>query len=85
MLATCVPCSDEEIVDDLTQDKSCGGSVKTSFYDIQFSSVQLLNRVRLFATPWIAARKASLSITNPWSLLKLMPIESVMPTTYLIQ
>ena len=38
----------------------------------QFSPVQLLSRVRLFATPWIAARQASLSITNSWSLLKLM-------------
>ena len=44
---------------------------------IQFSSVQSLSRVRLFATPWIAARQASLSITNSWSSLKLMSIESV--------
>ena len=49
-----------------------------------FSSVQLLSRVRLFATPWIAARQASLSITNSWSLLKLMAIESVMPSSHLI-
>ena len=49
-----------------------------------YSSVQLLSRVRLFATPWIAARQASLSITNPQSLLKLMPIESVMPSSHLI-
>ena len=49
-----------------------------------FSSVQLLSHVRLFATPWIAARQASLSITNPQSLLKLMPIESVMPSSHLI-
>ena len=47
-------------------------------------SVQLLSRVRLFATPWTAARKASLSITNSWNLLKLMPIESVMPSSHLI-
>ena len=40
----------------------------------QFSSVQSLSHVQLFATPWIAARQASLSITNSWSLLKLMPI-----------
>ena len=45
-----------------------------------FSSVQLLSHVRLFATPWIAARQASLSITNFRSLLKLMSIESVMPS-----
>ena len=46
---------------------------------IQFSSVQSLSRVRLFVTPWILARQASLSITNSRSLLKLMPIELVMP------
>ena len=51
---------------------------------IQFSSVQLLSHVRLFATPWTAARQASLSITNSWSLLKLLSIESVMPSNYLI-
>ena len=45
----------------------------------QFSSVEPLSHVRLFATPWTAARQASLSITNSWSLLKLMPIESVTP------
>ena len=45
----------------------------------QFSSVQSLSRVRLFAAPWIAARQASLSITNSRSLPKLMSIESVMP------
>ena len=49
-----------------------------------FSSVQSLSRVWLFATPWIAARQASLSITNSRSLLKLMPIESVMPSSHLI-
>ena len=49
-----------------------------------FSSVQSLIRVRLFATAWIAARQASLSITNSQSLLKLMPIESVMPSSHLI-
>ena len=48
------------------------------------SSVQLLSRVRLSATPWIAARQASLSITNSRSLLKLMSIESVMPSNHLI-
>ena len=51
---------------------------------VQFSSVQLLSRVRLFATPWTAAHQASLSITNPWSLRKLMSIESVMPSNHLI-
>ena len=48
------------------------------------SSVQLLSRVRLFATPWTAACQASLSITNSQSLLKLMSIESVMPSNHLI-
>ena len=50
----------------------------------RFSSVQLLSRVRLIATPWTAARQASLSITNSKSLLKLMSIESVMPANHLI-
>ena len=50
----------------------------------QFSSVQSLSRVRLFATPWIAACQANLSITNSWSSLKLMSIESVMPSRHLI-
>ena len=44
---------------------------------VEFSSVQSLSRVRLFATPWTTARQASLSITNSWSLLRLMSIESV--------
>ena len=48
------------------------------------SSVQSLSHIRLFATPWTAARQASLSITNSWSLLKLMSIESVMPSNHLI-
>ena len=50
----------------------------------QFSSVQSLSRVRLFATAWIEARQASLSITNSQSSLKLMSIESVMPSSHLI-
>ena len=55
-----------------------------SGYSVQFSSVQSLSRVLLFATPGIAARQASLSITNSQNLLKLMPIESVMPSSHLI-
>ena len=47
-------------------------------------SVQLLSCVQLFVTPWTAARQASLSITNSWSLPKLMPIESEMPSNHLI-
>ena len=50
----------------------------------QFSSVQPLSRVRPFATPWTAARQASLCIINSQSLLKLTSIESVMPSSYLI-
>ena len=49
-----------------------------------FSSVQSLSRVWLFATPWMAACQASLSITNSQSLLKLMSVESVMPSNHLI-
>ena len=48
------------------------------------TSVQLLSRVLLFVTPWTATRKASLSITNSQSLLKLMSIESMMPSNHLI-
>ena len=51
---------------------------------VLFSSVQLLSCVQLFATPWAAACQASMSITNSWSLLKLMSIESVMPSKHLI-
>ena len=49
-----------------------------------FSSVQLLSRVQLFATPWTEAHQASLSITNSRTLLKLMSIASVMPSNHLI-
>ena len=51
---------------------------------VWFSSVQSLSCVRLFATPWTSARQASLSITNSRSLLKLMCVESVMPSNHLI-
>ena len=51
---------------------------------VQFSSVQLLCHVQLFATPWITAHQASLSITNSQSLLKHMSIESVIPSSHLI-
>ena len=51
---------------------------------LHISSVQLLSCIWLFATPWTAARQASLSITNTWSLLKFMSIESVMPFNHLI-
>ena len=51
---------------------------------LQFSSVQSLSHVLLFSAPWIAAHQASLSITNSWSLLKLMSIELVMPSNHVI-
>ena len=54
-----------------------------SDHPVQFSSVQLLSRVWLFATPWIIAHQASLSITNSQSSLRLMSIESVMPSSHL--
>ena len=51
------------------------GATSFSPVGMVFSSVQSLSHVRLFVTPWIAAHQASLSITNSWSLLKLMSIE----------
>ena len=54
------------------------------FTYVQFSSVQSLSHVRLFATPWIAVCQAFLSITNSWSLPKRMSTESVMPSSHLI-
>ena len=53
-------------------------------HEIQFSSVQSLSRVQLFVTPWTTECQASLSITHSRSLLKLMSIESVMPSNYLL-
>ena len=58
--------------------------VPTTITSVQFSSVQSLSHVRLFATPWTAAHQASLSITNSWSSPKTMSIESVMPSYHLI-
>ena len=57
---------------------------KTEFILYRFSLVQSLSCVQLFVTPWTTALQASLSITNSRSLLKLMPIESVMPSSHLI-
>ena len=53
-------------------------------HSVQFSSVQLLSHVWLFGTPWTVARQVSLSITNSQSLLKLVSIQSVMPSNHLI-
>ena len=78
---------------------NCAPPLKNSYFDalvsnvivfggsafrVQFSSVQSLSRIRLFATPWITARQVSLSITNSRSSLKLMSIELVMPSSHLI-
>ena len=60
------------------------GFFTTSAACLQFSSVQLLSCVRLFATPWTVAHQVSLSITNPCSLVKLMSIMLVMPSNHLI-
>ena len=70
---------------------------KQAFWEVNFSLcpvfsfhldkllvVQSLSRVQLFATPWTAAHQASLSITNSWTLLKLMSIELTMPSNHLI-
>ena len=62
----------EDVISSVSESESC------------FSSVQSLSRVRLFATPWIAAHQTSLSITNSRSSLKLTSIESVMPSSQLI-
>ena len=57
---------------------------RTQISCIQLSSVQSLSHVQFVATPWTAACQAALSITNSWSLLKLMSIESIMPSNHLI-
>ena len=62
-------------------DFDCNQLMQTNKY---ISSVQSLSHVRHFASPWTPARQASLSITNYWSLLKLMSIKSVMPSNHLI-
>ena len=62
----------------------CASTVESMVSIPQFSSVQLLSCVQLFATPWTAARQASLPITNSQSLPKLISIESEMPSNHLI-
>ena len=56
----------------------------SKFHSVQISSVQMLSCVRLFVSPCTVAHQTSLSITNSWSLLKLMSIESLMPSNHLI-
>ena len=69
----------------ITYSSACTSTFCSNKYIfIKFSSIQSLSRVWLFVTPWIAAHQASLSITNSWSLLKLMSIEPVMPSNNLI-
>ena len=81
---TCYPWSPIALTCQLTIPHTyfCWGHSLHSFHG--FSSVQSLSPVWLFATPWIAARQASLSITNSQSSLRLMSIESVMPSSHLI-
>ena len=67
-----------------TQLSELSTSVLFMYRCLCIGSVQSLSHVQLFATPWTAAHQASLSITNSWSLLKLMSIESVMPSNHLI-
>ena len=67
------------------QDSHIKSPISEGPYSIsEFSSVQSLSHVQLFVTPWITARQVSQSITNSWSSLKLMSIESVMPSSHLI-
>ena len=66
------------------QSFSASGSFPMSQFLASVSSVQSLSHVRLFATPWIAARQTSLFITNSWSSLRLTSIKSVMPSSHLI-
>ena len=89
-LHTCLPMFGDRETEDIKQEakvilvvtrrKNSGILMSYRF----LSSVQLLSRVRLFATPWTAARQTSLSITNSQSLLKLTSIELVMPSNHLI-
>ena len=67
----------------IINEKLISGS-KKGLENFQFSSVHLLSQVWLFLTPWTVACQASLSITNFWSLIKLMSIKSVMPSNHLI-
>ena len=65
-------------------DDQQGYEYKSTLLNYQFSSVQSLSHIRLFAIPWTATHQASLSVTNSQSLLKLMSTESVMPSNHLI-
>ena len=80
----CVRNTDNELVRVWSFSGSHNEGHDKSVSSVQFSSVQSLSHVRIFVTPWTAAQQASLSITNSWSLLRLMSIESVMPSNYVI-
>ena len=67
-----------------TKGRVSNNVIEVKMRQCSLSSVQSLSHVRLFATPWTAARQASLSITNSQSLPKPMSIESVMPSSHLI-
>ena len=64
--------------------KICGREANYGRFSSKYSSVQLLSRVWVFVAPWTAAHKASLYITTSWNVLKLMSIESVIPSNHLI-
>ena len=92
-LLICIKYPEPTIMTSLEMSKPCDGIFAASlrpslrqgpFLDLSPGSVQSLSHVRLFATPWTAARQASLSITNSRSSLKLMSIEPVMPSNHLI-
>ena len=78
---TCVPHNGRRLLNHGTHQ---GMSSNVINGNKRWVSFQSLSRLRLFATPWTAARQASLSITSTWSLPKLMSIESVMPSNHLI-
>ena len=96
LLMLCGPAGRQLTLLALGFDKHCKGRRKNDFlssfryqkqdwqWEVSVSSVYSLSRVWLFATPWTAARQDSLSITNSWSWLKLMSIESVMPSNHLL-
>ena len=72
------------LLSDLLTKKTMKFTGSQDIYSVMCISVQSLSHVQLFETPWTAAHQASLSITNSWSLHKLMSTESVMPSNHLI-
>ena len=78
--------SDIHLLDDCSLRSSMGPSITPASHtnNVKVQSVQSLSHVWLFETPWTVAQQASLSITNSWSLLKLMSIELVIPSNHLL-